>query len=154
MLICYELFHLHLHPPEILFQVWCSHHSLEVSVVFLACLWQSDKISIISPIRQMIHIACVLKTWTVPPCIVTENKNDGYSSAVLLIVNIQDFYNYQYFSVFKIKQIMNSAHFLFCFVFLFIVIIYKLKLKLLVFLGLLIQLLKLTTKVKADMFHH
>lgn len=41
-----------------------------------------------------------------------------HSCAVLLIVNIQDFYNYQYFSVFKIKQIMNSAHF-FLFFFLF-----------------------------------
>lgn len=116
MLICYELSHLHLHPPEILSQVWCSRHSSEVSEVFLACLWQSDKISTISLIRQMTHIAWILKTWTVLPCIVTENKNDGYSCAVVLIVNVRDFYNYQYFSV-KIKQIMDSVHFLVCFFF-------------------------------------
>uniref|UniRef100_A0A2H6N774 Uncharacterized protein n=1 Tax=Micrurus carvalhoi TaxID=3147026 RepID=A0A2H6N774_9SAUR len=81
MLIYYELFHLLLHLPEILFQVWCSHHSLEVPEVFPVCLWQSDKIYTTTPIRQMIHIVSILKTWTVPPYIVTENKNDGYSCA-------------------------------------------------------------------------
>lgn len=77
MLICSGLSLLHIPLPRTPSQVWCSHHNLEAPRVFLACSWQSNKIFIISLIRQMIPIACILKTWINPLSLMIKVKNSN-----------------------------------------------------------------------------
>ncbi|KAF7251608.1 DDB1- and CUL4-associated factor 4 [Varanus komodoensis] len=74
-LICYGLSLLHIHLPQIPSQAWSSHQGLEAPEGFLVCLWQSDRISIIFPIKQMIHIVSIPRTWIFLPCLAIENKN-------------------------------------------------------------------------------